>query len=260
MYKSKTILVGTALKYKGNWDQIYDSIRKHERIEDEYLEEATKITSNVVTLLDSDYPEQLRGVFKPPFVLFYYGDLSLLSDCSNCISMVGSRDYSEYGGKMTRIIAEGLAKQGYTIVSGMARGIDTLAQVTAIDSGGKTIAVLGCGIDRCYPASNKDLYELIKKDHLVISEYPGTLEPQPHFFPIRNRIIAGLSKTLVITEAEPLSGTSTTAALAINGNTDVMCVPYPAGQQSECNRLIAAGAYLVESAEDVIEQMSKSHF
>jgi DNA processing protein len=171
--------------------------------------------------------------------------------------MVGSRNYSAYGEKMTRSIASGLAQAGYVIVSGMAIGIDTIAQNEAIENGGGTVAVLGSGIDYCYPARNKKLYEHLKNYHLVISEYPGDIVPESRFFPIRNRIIAGISKTLVITEAEPLSGTSTTAALALNGNTDVMCVPYLAGSHSECNRLIAAGATLVEEVEDVINNMSR---
>lgn len=257
MYESRDLLVATSLKHKGDWDKIYKSLTQHEKIEKHYIDEAQNLKCSVVTLLDEFYPSQLKGIYKPPFVLYYYGNLSLVSNYYNCVSMVGSRNYSAYGEKMTRLIASGLAQAGYVIVSGMAIGIDTIAQNEAIENGGGTVAVLGSGIDYCYPARNKKLYEHLKNYHLVISEYPGDIVPESRFFPIRNRIIAGISKTLVITEAEPLSGTSTTAALALNGNADVMCVPYLAGSHSECNRLIAAGATLVEEAEDVINNMSR---
>ena len=170
--------------------------------------------------------------------------------------MVGSRKHSDYGEKMTTDIGGDLAKRGYVIVSGLARGIDSIAHKAAIDSGGSTIAILGSGIDVCYPPENQDLYDEIKNNHLLISEYPNDVQPDSYRFPIRNRLIAGLSKTLVVTEASYCSGTLITAMLALQGNTDVMCVPYEAGRQSECNRLISHGAYLVESADDVIEQMS----
>ena len=170
---------------------------------------------------------------------------------------MGSRECSEYGSTMTTQIVGDLARQGYVIVSGMAIGIDSIAHQAALDNNGKTVAILGSGIDYCYPKSNQQLYDEIKSKHLLISEFPEDIPPEPSNFPIRNRIIAGLSKTLLVTEAKYHSGSLTTALLAMNGNSDVMCLPYPAGEKSECNRLIANGAILVESAEDVIKEMSQ---
>lgn len=249
-------LVAYSLKYDGDWNHILKATRTHEPIEDYYLDMVDKLKCKTITLLDLDYPIQLRNVYKPPIVLYYYGDLSLAKDYRRNVSMVGSRKYSGYGAQMTEKIGGDLARKDYVIVSGLAKGIDGIAHKAAIDSGGKTIAILGSGIDCCYPMENQELYDEIKKNHLLISEYPNKVEPISYHFPVRNRIIAGISKTLVVTEASYCSGTLITAMLALQGNTDVMCVPYEAGKQSECNRLISHGAFLVESADDVIEQMS----
>lgn len=253
---SRDILVGLVIKYKAKWVDVMKAISQRERPDDEYILKAQQLQCKTVTLLDPEYPSTLRLVLKPPFVLFYYGDLSIISDYYKNISIVGSRDCSEYGERKTKEIAGDLAEKGYVIISGMARGIDSIAHKAAIDRGGKTVAILGCGIEYCYPKQNAKLYKEVKENHLLISEYPGNEPPAPENFPIRNRIIAGLSKTLVVTEAKYQSGSLTTALLALDGNADVMCLPYPADQKSECNRLIMNGALLAENAEDVIKQMS----
>ena len=248
-------LVAYSLKFNGDFNRILKAINDREPIEEMYCQMVDTLKCKTLTLADPEYPKHLKNAFKPPIVLYYYGDISLLMDYDKNVSVVGSRDCSDYGSKMTTEIAGGLAEKGYVIVSGLARGIDGIAHVSAIEAGGKTIAVLGSGIACCYPLENQRLYEEIKKNHLVISEYPGDLMPCQWFFPIRNRIIASLSKTLVVTEAGEFSGSMITATLALNSNTDVMCVPYQAGMRSQCNRLIANGAALVESAEDVIKEM-----
>ncbi len=250
-------LIAYSLKYDGDFNKILKAASNVEAIEDSYLEMVDSLKCGTLTLVDEDYPKHLKQVFKPPIVLYYYGDISLISDCRKNISVVGSRDCSEYGHRITEEIVTGLVKNGFNIVSGMARGIDGIAHQTAINNGGKTIAVLGCGIDHCYPKENIELYKDIKENHLLISEYPPDITANPTFFPIRNRIIAGLSQTLLVTEAGQYSGSGITATLALNSNRDVMCVPHEAGKKSQCNRLIACGAALVESAEDVIEEMSK---
>lgn len=249
-------IIALALKYKGDWNQIYKACRTGEDVEDSYFEMIDTMPFKATTLIDEDYPQFLKHVRNPPIVLFYYGDLSIIRDYYNNISVVGSRECSEYGQEMTKQIAGDLAKRGYVIVSGLARGIDGIAHRAAIDSGGKTVAILGCGIDYCYPADNQDLYDIIKKDHLLLSEYPFDATPYPSNFPFRNRIIAGMGKTVLVTEAAPRSGSLVTATLALMMNADVMCVPHQAGTNSECNQLIKNGAILVESADDVIEQMS----
>ena len=254
--KARDTLVALAIKYKGDWDRMMRSINEKESIETEYIRQVEKLKCKVTTIFDADYPQQLKSVHKAPFVLFYYGDISLIQDYGKNVSIVGSRDYSEYGEKMTIDIASGLAKKGYNIVSGLALGVDSIAHTSAIRAGGTTTAVLGNGIDFCYLKTNEDLYEYLKENQLVISEYPGLVPADPSNFPIRNRIIAGLSKTLVVTEAGYHSGSMVTALLALQGDADVMCVPYEAGSESECNRLIKGGAYLVEGVNDVLDQMS----
>ena len=254
---SDEIIVALAIKYQGDWNSIYAALTNpQDRDLDEYLRIAKKMKSKYVTILSEEYPRYLKECFKPPFVLFYYGDISLMQNIGKNVAVVGSRSCSEYGIKATEDIVGGITDQ-YNIVSGLAIGIDSIAHNAAIDNGAKTIAVLPGGIDYCYPPSHKKIYNIIKKDHLLISEIPGDSAPEQISFPIRNRIIAGLSKTLLVTEAHPLSGTLTTVLLALEGNSDVMCVPYPVGDNSECNRLIMNGASLVENADDVVDQMSK---
>ncbi len=252
----RNLLIALVIKHKGRWDDIRKAVSQMEEPEEDYLKLATSLKCKTVTLLDQEYPLFLRSIQKPPFVLFYYGDLNIISNYKKNISIVGSRECSKYGTKMTTEIAGDLAEKEYVIVSGMARGIDSIAHKAAIDRGGKTVAVLGCGIDYCYPPSSAKLYEEIKKNNLLVSEYPLDEPPAPENFPIRNRIIAGLSKSLIVTEAKYQSGSLITALLALEGNSDVMCVPYPADVKSECNRLIMNGALLVENADDVINQMS----
>lgn len=263
---SEEIIVALAVKYNGDWENIMcalDVERRDEKYKEEgmeawiadleleqWLEVAKNSKYKYISILSKEYPEVLKQIYMPPFVLFYYGNISLLSDSMKNVSVVGSRDCSEYGETMTRNIVREICDE-YVIVSGMARGIDTVAHTTAIDYGGKTIAVLGGGIDFCYPPSNRGLYKQLKEEHLVISEYPGQVLPQPAFFPRRNRIIAAISRGTVVTEANAHSGTLTTVMFAMQNNKDIMCVPYPAGVGSECNRLIASGVFLVENGKDV---------
>ena len=257
MNKSEELLLALSYKYKGNWDEIYRAL--HYRVDgdyddlDIYLEQAKAMKCKYTTILSDDYPQSLKRCTPwPPFVLYYYGDLSLVNDESKLISVVGSRDCSEYGGEMTQKIVKEICHE-FTIVSGMALGIDAIAHQTAIDNGGKTVAVLGGGIDYVYPYSNRFLYEELKNHHLIISEHPGDTMPEQKSFPMRNRIIAFLSRGTIVTEAYAKSGTLTTVKYALDNNKLIFCVPYLATSKSECNRLIDSGAYLVESGNDVIE-------
>lgn len=255
--ESEKLLVALAIKHKGDWDEIYKALTNKEINDlDEYLVMVDNLKCKYITILSEDYPLCLKYAFKAPIVLFYYGDINLLINVQNNVSVVGSRDYSTYAKEMTESIVEDLAKE-YVIVSGMARGIDTIAHNAAISNGGKTIAVLGSGIDYCYPLENKYLYQDIKRDHLVISEYPGHTLPTKTTFPMRNRIIAMISRGTIVTEAYAKSGTLSTIMFALEYNRAVLCVPYPATAKSECNRLIASGAFLVENGKQAIEILKK---
>ena len=260
MLNGRQILIGLAIKFDGDWDKIYKSVFSHD-LDDvtEYVEQFNRSTCNAVTILDVEYPQILKQIYNPPFVLFYYGDISLAYNPSKCLSIIGSRKPSEYGIKMATKLSEDLSNN-FVIVSGMAKGIDGIAHRSAIAKGHKTIAIIGSGIDHCYPTSNKDLYNELKKNHLIMSEYFGQVTPDAEHFPLRNRIIAGLSKATLIVEAHNKSGTSITATYALCFSRTVLAVPARADSDSACNRLIKEGAVLVESAQDVIEELAQTAF
>lgn len=244
-------IIAIAIECCGDWNKIMRRIEKRE-IPDE--EEVEKVMNNlkceVVTILDEEYPQALKQIRKPPFVLFYYGDLSLVQDYRKCISVVGTRHPTEYGRNATKEIVVGLNEE-LVVVSGMAIGIDATAHYSAIASKHKTVAVLGSGVNVCYPSFNKKLYEKIIENHLVISEYPPDVLPVQEQFPIRNRIVAGLSKCLLVTEAKRRSGTTTTMAFALEAGRDVLCVPSNDLNDSACNLCIKDGGFLVENSDDV---------
>ncbi len=254
--KGRDLLTFLSIKYNGQWDEIYEAIRtKRDHIKDDEVNKAlANINSKYVTIIDEDYPTCLKDVGKPPFVLFYYGDINLISDNKKCIGVIGMRNCSEYGRKMTKAITNDLAKD-FVIVSGMAKGIDSLAHECAITMNGKTVAVLGSGIDNCYPKEKKELYDEIKKNHLLISEYPGLTPPEKDHFPFRNRLIAAFSRAIVLTEAKYRSGSSITVAYALEMGKSICCVPTHANEESLCNRLISDGARLIEKASDVYDEI-----
>ena len=249
---AEEILVALAIKFKGNWEDIYCATQNKEYDDlDNYLAEAISNQYRYITILSPEYPELLRKQYMPPFVLFYYGDISLLTNVAKNVAVVGSRECSDYGKEMTEKIVKEICHE-YTIVSGMAIGIDTVAHHAAIEGGGKTIAILGGGIDYIYPPSNRKLYQELKKNHLIVSEYPGNTITQPDNFPRRNRIIAMISRGTIVTEAYARSGTLTTVMFTLQCNRLLLCVPYLATSDSECNRLIANGAYLIQSGKEAI--------
>lgn len=254
--KGRDILAFLSIKYNGNWEDIFEAIRNKRDLvkEDCVVETLSNIRSQYITIIDEDYPKCLKEVRKPPFVLFYYGDISLISDSNKCISIIGNRKCTDYGKKMTKLLSSDLAKD-LVVVSGLAKGVDSIAHESAIEVGGKTVAVLGSGIDNCYPLEKKDLYEKIKKDHLLISEYPGDTAPNKEHFPFRNRLISAFSKGVLVTEAKYHSGSSITVAFALEQGKSVCCVPTHALEESLCNRLISDGARLVEKAKDVLEEI-----
>lgn len=248
------ILLYFSDKYKGDWGKIYNAIRNREKVDPEDSEKVVlkyKNKCKVVALTDPDYPSSLKRMERPPFLLYYYGDLDYLHDGSRCVAYVGSREASCYGKKMASLICNRLAMDDYVVISGMARGIDAVAQNSAIDSGGRSVAVLGNGIDICYPLENKDLYDKLKLNGLIISEYPPGTKPSKDNFPSRNRIIAALSRLIIVGEANMHSGTLITINYGLEFGKDIACVPYHADEDSACNLLIRDGASIIASYEDV---------
>ena len=221
----------------------------------EELDRAHRKGYQLVTLLDPGYPPLLREIPDPPPYLYVYGNLE---GCQSNIAMVGSRHATGYGLTTTRRLGEDLARLGITIVSGMARGIDTAAHEGALMGQGKTIAVLGCGLDRIYPAENEKLYHRIAQTGAVVSEFALGAKPEAHHFPLRNRIISGMSLGTVVVEASRKSGSLITARLAAEQNREVFAVPgsVQSFKSTGTHTLIKQGAKLVEHAQDIVEELA----
>jgi DNA processing protein len=203
----------------------------------------------------TEYPPLLREIADPPACLWLRGDRSTLS--ATIVAVIGARNASHEGLIAAGEIAFDLARAGIVVASGLARGIDSAAHRGALDGGGRTIAVLGTGIDRVYPAENDQLTEQIAASGLLITEFvPGTL-PQDWHFPRRNRIISGLSRAVVVVEAMEKSGSLITARLAADQGRDVMAVPgtFVGGRNRGANALLRDGAKLVESAVDILQEL-----
>lgn len=258
--KARDILIYLSVKYEGDYDSIIKAVRTHEPLDTAEVERvSSSLPFNAVTILDEkEYPDSWKHCFKTPLVVFYYGDISLIKDDKNCVSMVGSREASPYGIKMIKQFAGRVAKEKMVVVSGLARGIDAAATEGALEAGGKAVGVLGSGIDVPYPSSSLSLYEKLKSDGLLLSEYPGKCSPKRENFPMRNRIIAASGGSLVVGEAGPKSGTLITVGYALSLNKDVGCVPYLAGTESSCNRLIKEGAYLLDDEDDLLSLVGKT--
>lgn len=194
-----------------------------------------------INYLDDQYPELLRTIYNPPALLFFEGNIALLK--TECIAIVGSRQATDYsfrciGGLVPRLVNR------YTIVSGLAKGVDSWAHQATLRNHGQTIAVIGSGLDTFYPRENRNLQVEIMTKGLVISEYPPKTSIEPWHFPQRNRIIAGLSQKVIITEAKKRSGSLITADLALENNRDVWAIPgrIDVTLSAGCNRLIEEGA------------------
>lgn len=210
---------------------------------------------------DKGYPELLKEIHNPPKELFIKGEI--IPQDKIAIAVVGTRKYSPYGKQATLDIAGKLAKLGITIVSGLAKGIDTFAHQAALENNGRTIAVLGTSMDResFYPSSNFDLSEKIAQNGAVISEYPTGTHGTQFTFPERNRIVSGLSLGVLVVEAPEQSGALITAALAVEQNREVFAIPGPIYEKNSqgTNQLIKIGAKLVTGVNDILEELNLSH-
>lgn len=209
----------------------------------------------MITLRDEDYPMRLKDIYDPPALLYVRGELRREDELA--IAIVGSRKTSPYGRWITEKIGQDLARQGVTVVSGMARGIDSVAHMGALQGGGRTIAVLGCGVDVIYPSENRNLFHQIIEHGAVLSEFPMGSPPEGGHFPKRNRIISGLSIGVVIVQASAESGSLITAGYALEQGREVFAVPGNVGAEGSrgTNQLIKEGAKLVESTEDILEEI-----
>lgn len=220
----------------------------------QYMETIQKKGIKVITYFDAEYPQLLKEIDSPPWVLYALGDTSLLSTMS--ISMVGTRNPTAYGRKVSEMLTDGLCEADITIVSGLARGIDGICHQRTLHCSGNTIAVLGTAIDVIYPREHRVLYEQIREKGLIVSEYPIGTRSHPGMFPQRNKIIAGLSKGTVVVEADARSGSLITADRALEYNRDVFAVPGPitSPKSRGCLDLLKQGAKIVTDPSDILEE------
>jgi DNA processing protein len=225
------------------------------KVEDE-LGKLSKLGARIVTVWDSAYPSILKKIYDPPLMLYIIGEFTEQDNYS--ISVVGTRIPTNYGTIQCERIVEDLANQNITIVSGLARGIDSIAHKTALKNGSRTIAVIGSGLDIIYPPENKKLFNEIEERGVIISEYPLGTKPDAQNFPKRNRIISGLSLGSLVVETALSGGAMQTAAFALDQNREVFAIPGNLGvRQSEgTNMLIQKGeAKLVCNAEDILVEL-----
>ncbi len=208
--------------------------------------------TRVILRGSAEYPGRLEHLRRPPARLWARGPLRLPSD--RMVSIVGTRRATEYGRRMATELAYGLATAGWTIVSGLARGIDAAAHRGALEANGATVAILGCGVDRVFPAGNRGLYAGVEAAGLLVSEFEPAMPPLRHHFPQRNRIIAALAHAVVVVQAGLPSGALITVDEALGMGRDVMAVPGPADQAVShgTHRLLRDGATIVTSAADVL--------
>lgn len=241
-----------------------DDIAKSQILDPQYKSKIEKDAENIynknikiLTIASTRYPENLKNIYNPPTILYVKTNLPDVDFNITSVAMVGSRYPTPYGTKVAQDLSSGLAKQGLTIISGFARGIDTCAHIGAINGNGKTIAVLGCGLDTIYPPENKILYEKIQEYGYIISEYPLGTPPIPINFPLRNRIISGLSFGVIVVEAQHKSGSLITSDFALEQGREVFAVPgnITSPQSEGTNNLIKQGAKLVCNVNDILEEI-----
>jgi len=267
------VRIGALIRYCGTAREAWNAgaaqlqqIPELKGLAEKFLEERRKINPEVewrrlqclnigcLTLESPDYPSLLRQITHPPPILYYRG---CWVNETAAIAIVGSRRCTAYGRDIAGRLAAELAQAGVTVVSGLALGVDTAAHRGALEGGGRTVAVLGCGLDRCYPPSNGALMKAIQERGAVLSEFPlGTL-PLPQHFPQRNRIISGLTLGTVVVEAPLKSGALITASYALEQNREVFAVPghVDSPYSRGCHKLLKEGARLVESIADILEEL-----
>jgi DNA processing protein len=223
---------------------------------DQEIDRVERAGAALIPFTSSEYPTRLRMIADPPPLLYVKG--RLCAEDNKAIAVVGSRSASEYGRRVARNLCRELASLGFTVISGLARGLDGAAHEATLNAGGRTLAVLGSGIDRPYPPEHAHLYHRISESGAVISEFPMGTGPLAFNFPARNRLISGLSLGVVVVEATERSGSLITAALALEQGREVFAVPGEAGASRSrgTHRLIREGAKLVESAADIVEEIA----
>ena len=244
-------------RIEGIGPKVITSLRRYDwkSTAEKELRSLEKIGGRILTWEDDEYPPNLKEIYDPPPVLYLLGMFAPRDHRG--VAVVGSRNPTTYGKIAAEKIAFGLGKLGITVVSGLARGVDSGAHQGALASGGRTIGVLGCGIDLVYPPENGDLFKRVAGQGAVISEFPLKTPPDSDHFPIRNRLISGISLGVVVVEATLRSGSLITARFALEQGREVYALPgnVDSARSEGTNRLIKQGAKLVMKAEDIVEEI-----
>lgn len=227
---------------------------------DKIIDQTDTLKARILTLADEEYPGLLKQIYDPPILLWYKGNVDALSEPG--VAIVGTRNTTGYGRKVARKLSKELSESGLCIFSGLAHGIDAIAHQAAVDTNGKTVAVLGSGINWVYPSENRDLAnDIVQKNGVVITEYPPGTKPDAGNFPVRNRIVSGLSYGTLVIESGIQGGSIITAELALDQNREVFAVPHAIENLSGtgCNFLIKSGAAkLVQTVDDILEELPGS--
>lgn len=208
-----------------------------------------------LTFLDSNYPPALTFIYQQPWILYCKGDIHLLKD-PRILAVIGTRTPTDYGIKMVKYLIPDLVKENVSIVSGLAKGIDSFSQRLALQNGGNVIAVIGGGLFHIYPKENLQLAQQIMKKGVVLSEYPPVMKPEPWHFPMRNRIISGLARAILVVEGKQKSGTFITIQYGLDQGKDIYAVPGSvfSEQSAGPNTLIREGAKLIHNANDILQE------
>jgi len=245
------------LSIEGLGEKVAKEIRKGplDKAVEKELNFLKELGGTILTIKEDAYPKRLKYIYDPPALLYVRGALKKEDELA--VAIVGSRKTSPYGRWITERVSQELARRGVTVVSGMARGIDSAGHKGAISGGGRTIAVLGCGVDVVYPSENRNLFHQIIDRGAILSEFPMGSPPEGGHFPRRNRIISGLSIGVVVVQASAESGSLITASYALEQGREVFAVPGNVGAEGSrgTNRLIKEGAKLVETSEDILEEI-----
>lgn len=256
----RDLLLSISLLYEGEWDKMYNHIKNH--MDPPYNSEETGIRAkkfaekfkrvDFIDITDPCYPQCFKDMGeKPPLFFYYIGNIHLLDNSHKRLAVIGSRNASDYGKAETARLVKEL-NNDVVIVSGLAKGIDSIGMKAALETNKKVIAILGSSINHCYPEENKDLYEkIISSGGLIISEYPPNSILHADNFRFRNRLIAAACHGLFIGEAYLKSGTKITANYALKQGKNIGCLPYLAYQKSYCNILIRDGANLILDVHDL---------
>ncbi len=253
--RAKEILIYLSLIYEGDQKKMYNHIRDKVKVDnDEVSRVAEPFLDSTISVVDDDYPENWKRIYLPSILIHFRGNKKLLSNenLKRSVTYVGSRDASKAGIEMAREVGKTLAKADVTLISGIARGIDAEVMRGAMEEHGKIIGISGAGIDIDYPSQNADIYDYLKREGLLLSEYPKETKPSPENFPQRNRLLAGLGEVVIVGEAEKRSGSIITANMALEFGKDLGCVPSLPRKESATNALIRDGAYLIDEPMDIL--------